>query len=65
MKLIALIALLTVAACASPDAELLAHLEAERDFHSHQAYLEGIYTQYDALYIDRCLADVDTVCEFE
>lgn len=49
MKPIALIALLAVAACASPDAELLAHLKAERDFHSHQAYLESIYAQEERL----------------
>jgi hypothetical protein len=65
MKYIAITAALLVSACASYDAELQAHLEAERDFHAHQMYLESIYTKYDPEYIDDCLYYEDLVCEFE
>jgi hypothetical protein len=64
-KLIAALALATATACTAYDAELQAHLEAERDFHAHQSYLESIYTQYDPEYIDDCLTYVELVCEFE
>jgi hypothetical protein len=55
MKHITIAAALLLSACASYDAELKAHLEAERDFHAHQMYLESIYTKYDPEYIDDCL----------
>jgi hypothetical protein len=63
MKFIALAGLLALAACGST--ELERHLEAERDFHAHQAYLESIYTKYDPEYIDDCLYYEELVCEFE
>jgi hypothetical protein len=65
MKLIALAAFLALSACASYDSELQAHLEAERDFHNHQAWLEYLYTNYDPEYIDDCLYYQDLVCDFE
>jgi hypothetical protein len=65
MKLIALCTLFALTACAQYDADLQDHLAAERDFHSHQAYLAGIYSEYDAEYIDDCFAYTELVCEFE
>jgi starvation-inducible outer membrane lipoprotein len=55
MKYFAITAAFLLSACASYDAELQSHLEAERDFHAHQMYLESIYTKYDPEYIDDCL----------
>jgi hypothetical protein len=58
MKFITLAALIAMTACATVptyDQELTAHLEAEADFHAHQAYLERLYTQYDPEYIDDCI----------
>jgi hypothetical protein len=61
---IAIIILLS--ACSAPmDPDLIAHLEAERDFHSHQVYLESIYSKYDLDYVDDCLYYEDMICEFE
>lgn len=66
MKYIALVAAVLLSACAATiDPDLAVHLEAERDFHAHQAYLESIYTQYDPEYIDDCLYYEDLICEFE
>ena len=65
MKHIAIATALLLSACESYDAELQAHLEAERDFHAHQMYLESIYTKYDPEYIDDCLYYEELVCEFE
>jgi hypothetical protein len=55
MKLQVITVALLLSACAAYDAELQAHLEAERDFHAHQVYLESIYTKYDPEYIEDCL----------
>lgn len=52
-----LIAVATLlSACAmSPDAELQAHLEAERDFAYHQYHVQqAIEKQYDPEYVDDC-----------
>lgn len=65
MKILAAIFLLALSACSSMDSELAAHLEAERDFHAHQAYLESVYTEYDLEYVDDCFAYEEMVCEFE
>jgi len=65
MKYSLLASVLLLAACSSQDQPLLDHLEAERDFHVHQAYLEWLYTKYDAEYIDDCFYYEDLVCEFE
>jgi hypothetical protein len=65
MKALVIFAALAVSACSTYDADLQAHLEAERDFHSHQLYLEGIYAKYDPEYIDDCLYYEELVCEFE
>jgi hypothetical protein len=63
--LLVLLLLYACSACSTYDSELRAHLEAERDFHAHQAYLEDIYTNYDPEYVDDCLYYEDLVCEFE
>lgn len=65
MKHVAIAAALLLSACAqSPmDPELAAHLEAERDFHAHQMYLESIYTKYDPEYVDDCYYYEELVCE--
>ena len=67
MKYIFIATAVLLSACAAPmDPDLAAHLEAERDFHAHQIYLESIYTKYDPEYIiDDCLYYEDLVCEFE
>jgi hypothetical protein len=66
MKYIAIVTTVILSACAAPmDADLAAHLEAERDFHTHQTYIESIYTKYDPEYIDDCLYHGELVCEFE
>jgi hypothetical protein len=59
MKFITLAALIAMTACATApthEQELAAHLEAEADFHAHQAYLERLYTEgFDPEYIDDCI----------
>jgi hypothetical protein len=56
MKYVLFAVAISLSACAvSPEAELAARLEAERDFHAHQAYIESLYTTYDPEYIDDCL----------
>ncbi len=68
MKYIAFVAVILVSACGmSPDQELAAHLEAERDFHAHQQYLESIYNldNYDPEYVNDCLFYEELLCEFE
>ena len=67
MKYLAIAAALLLSACASYDTELAAHLEAERDFHAHQQYLETIYSldNYDPEYVDDCLFYEELICEFE
>ena len=56
-----------LSACSNFDAPLQDHLEAERDFHAHQQYLESIYNldNYDPEYVDDCLYYEEVVCEFE
>ena len=67
MKILAAIFLLALSACSSMDSELAAHLEAERDFHAHQQYLESVYNldNYDPEYVDDCFAYEEMVCKFE
>lgn len=65
MKYSILASAMLLAACSSQDQALLDHLEAERDFHAHQAYLEELYTKYDSEYIADCFYYEDLVCEFE
>jgi hypothetical protein len=65
MKYIVLGFVLALGACSSYDSELQAQLEAERDFHAHQQYLEDLYTNYDFEYVDDCLTYEEIVCEFE
>jgi hypothetical protein len=65
MKYLAITSAILLSACMSYDADLEAHLEAERDFHAHQSYLNELYTKYDPEYIDDCLYYQDLVCEFE
>jgi hypothetical protein len=65
MKYIVMVAVLALSACSTPSNELADRLEAERDFHAHQNYLEEIYTKYDPEYVDDCLYYEDLVCEFE
>jgi hypothetical protein len=62
MKYLAIVAAIFLSACS---AHMDRHLEAERDFHAHQMYLESIYTKYDPEYIDDCLYYEDLICEFE
>lgn len=62
-----LIPILFLSACSTFDVDLHSHLEAERDFHAHQAYLETIYdlNNYDPEYVDDCFYYEELVCEFE
>jgi hypothetical protein len=65
MKYLAIATTIFLSACnMSYDAELEAHLKAERDFHAHQSYFEKLYTKYDPEYIDDCLY-YELECEFE
>ena len=65
MKYIAIASAMLVSACAaSPDAELAAHLEAERDFAYHQYHVQqAIEKQYDPEYVDDCFYYEELVCE--
>lgn len=65
MKYIVFVTIIGLSACVSHDAELRAQLEAERDFHAHQSYLDKLYSTYDPEYISDCLYYEDLVCEFE
>lgn len=65
MKYVITASLLILSACSSYEPSLQDHLEAERDFHAHQQYLEYLYTTYDSEYIADCLYYVELVCEFE
>lgn len=67
MKYMMAVALAVLSACSTMDRDLQKHLEAERDFHAHQQYLESIYNldNYDAEYVADCLHYEDLVCEFE
>lgn len=65
MKYVTIVVALILSACASHNTDLQAHLEAERDFHSHQKYLETIYTAYDPEYVDDCFYYEEFICEFE
>lgn len=65
MKYLAIASALLLSACAaSPDAELQAHLEAERDFAYHQYHVQqAIEKQYDPEYVDDCFYYEELVCE--
>jgi len=65
MKYVAITTALLLSACASYDAVLQEHLEAEQDFHAHQMYLESVYSNYDPEYVADCLYYEEMVCEFE
>ena len=65
MKYLVLVLLLSACGSSVYDSDLRAHLQAERDFHAHQVYLEEIYTKYDPEYIDDCLFYENLICEFE
>lgn len=67
MKYMMIAALAVLSACSTMDSGLQDHLEAERDFHAHQQYLESVYNldNYDPEYVDDCLYYEDLVCEFE
>ena len=66
MKYLAITAGLLVSACVSPDGELQAHLEAERDFAYHQYHVQqAIEKQYDPEYVDDCYYYEELICEFE
>lgn len=57
-----LLPLVFVSACASYDLELIEHLEAERDFHSHMEYRAAAFEKYDLEYISDCLYYQDLNC---
>jgi hypothetical protein len=66
MKYLAVAAAVFLAGCASPDAELAAHLEAERDFAMWQYHTkQAIEMGYDPEYVDDCYYYEELVCEFE
>lgn len=67
MKYAVIVAIAMLSACSTMDRDLQDHLEAERDFHAHQQYLESIYNldNYDPEYVDDCLYYEEVVCEFE
>ena len=65
MKYIAIITVSLLSACASSDQERQLQLQAEANFHSEQAYPEGIYSKYDPEYVDDCFYYEELVCEFE
>lgn len=65
MKYIFLVSAVLLAACSSQNQVLFDRIEADRDFHDHQAYLEELYTKYDSEYIADCFYYEDLVCEFE
>lgn len=65
MRYMSVLAIMGLAACSNP--ELQAHLDAERDFHQHQQYLESVYNldNYDPEYVDDCFYYEEMVCPFE
>lgn len=66
MKNFTIVAMLLLSACVSPDLELQAHLEAERDFAYHQYHVQqAIEKDYDPEYVDDCYYYEELVCEFE
>ena len=65
MKYIFLASAVLLAACSSQNQVLFDRIEADLDFHDHQAYLEELYTKYDSEYIADCFYYEDLVCEFE
>lgn len=66
MKYFALTAVLALSACTTYDADLEAHLEAERDFAAHQYHVQQAdLTGYDPEYVDDCYYYEELVCEFE
>jgi hypothetical protein len=66
MKYIIILAMTSLASCSVYDAELVAHLDAERDFAYHQYHgPETTGAQYDPEHLDDCLYYKELVCEFE
>lgn len=67
MKLAILFLALAVSACGmTPEQELAAHLEAERDFAYQQYHTQqAIEKQYDPEYVDDCYYYEELTCEFE
>lgn len=66
MKYVVMAAVLVLSACMSYDAELQAHLEAERDFAYHQYHVQqAIEKGYDPEYVDDCYYYEELICEFE
>lgn len=64
MRIMFVFSALILSACSvSPDAELQAHLEAERDFAIQQYHMLPLEEQYDPEYIDDCLYYEELVCE--
>jgi hypothetical protein len=65
MKYLAIGAALLVSACGmTPEQELAAHLEAERDFAYHQYHVQqAIEKQYDPEYVDDCYYYEELVCK--
>ena len=67
MKYFTLLTVALLSACSSYSTDRMSALDAERDFHAHQQYLESVYNldNYDPEYVDDCLAYEEMVCEFE
>ncbi len=65
MKYLTLAAVALLSACVmTPEQELQAHLEAERDFARHQYHVQqAIEKQYDPEYVDDCYYYEELVCE--
>jgi len=56
MKYAIIASVLLLSACSSPSiTDLEKHLRAEEDFHSHQVYIEELYTKYDPEFVDDCI----------
>lgn len=65
MKLaIALITVALGAACTSTDDMIAYHIKAEYDFHSHQQYIDDLYTRNEPEYVDDCIFH-SLDCDFE
>ena len=68
MKYLTLAAVVLLSACGmTPEQELAAHLEAERDFAYHQYHVQEAFEEkYDPEYVDDCYYyEEELVCEFE
>jgi len=66
MKYTSIIVAIFLSACSVPmDSDLVAHLEAERDFHDHLVWKEDVFEKHDPEYISDCFYYEDLICEFE